>query len=181
MKNRPTLGPSISGTKCDRDNPNYLQKEGVNRIVLRYKIGTQSDCKSQKWGSSLRTPPTMPKYGSTHPRASSRPGGLVVESPWRTLEDLQGVSAGWCSFVGLLVGDFSFLSRHVHALTTLHLVHMFIDLRVVYLYADVHICLCIKHIYLTYSISCRTHDIIHPLNIANIYNINLIPATLNIF
>ncbi len=42
----------------------FLQKEGVNGIVLRYKIGTQSDRKSQKRGSSPRNLPTMPKYGS---------------------------------------------------------------------------------------------------------------------
>ncbi len=51
----------------------FLQKEGVNRIVLRYKIGTQSDRKSQKWGSSPRNLPTMPKYGST-------PRGLLLRS-----------------------------------------------------------------------------------------------------
>ncbi len=35
---------------------------------MRYKIGTQSDRKSKKRGSSLRNLPTMPKYGSTpHP------------------------------------------------------------------------------------------------------------------
>ncbi len=45
----------------------FLQKEGVNRIVLRYKIGTQSDRKSQKRGSSPRNLLTMPKYGSTPP------------------------------------------------------------------------------------------------------------------
>ncbi len=39
---RPTLGPSISGTKCDRDKW-IMQKEGVDQFVLRYKIGTQSD------------------------------------------------------------------------------------------------------------------------------------------
>ncbi len=44
-KNRPTLGPNISGTKCDRDKPIFLKNEGVNRIVLRYKKGTQSDWK----------------------------------------------------------------------------------------------------------------------------------------
>ncbi len=27
---RPSLGPSISGTKCDRDKPFFSQKEGVN-------------------------------------------------------------------------------------------------------------------------------------------------------
>ncbi len=43
----------------------FLQKEGVNRIVLRYKIGTQSDGKSQTRGSSPQNLPTMPKYGST--------------------------------------------------------------------------------------------------------------------
>ncbi len=42
-KIRPTLGPSISVTKYDRDKLIYLQKEEVNQIVLSYKIGTQSD------------------------------------------------------------------------------------------------------------------------------------------
>ncbi len=45
----------------------FLQKKGVNRIVLRYKIGTQSDWKSPKQGSSPRNLPTMPKYGCTPP------------------------------------------------------------------------------------------------------------------
>ncbi len=36
---RPNLGPSISGTKCDREKLIFfLQNEGVNLIVLRYKI-----------------------------------------------------------------------------------------------------------------------------------------------
>ncbi len=42
-KIKPTLGPSISGTKYDRDKLNFLQKEGVNQIVMKYEIGTQSD------------------------------------------------------------------------------------------------------------------------------------------
>ncbi len=33
------LGPRLSGTKWDRDKPIFLQKEGVNQIVLRYKMG----------------------------------------------------------------------------------------------------------------------------------------------
>ncbi len=39
--NRPTLGPSISGTKCDRDKLFFSaeRKEGVNLIVLMYKKG----------------------------------------------------------------------------------------------------------------------------------------------
>ncbi len=42
-KKRPTLCPNISGTKCDRQISFFLQKEGANQMVLRYKIGTQSD------------------------------------------------------------------------------------------------------------------------------------------
>ncbi len=60
---RPTFGPSISGW----DKPIFLQKEGVNRIVLMYKIGTQSDWKSPKRGWSPRNLHIMPKYGSTSP------------------------------------------------------------------------------------------------------------------
>ncbi len=62
-KIRPTLGPSIYGTKCDTDKP-------------RYKIGIQSDWKSPKRGSSPRNLPTMPKYGCTHP--PSPPGVLCL-------------------------------------------------------------------------------------------------------
>ncbi len=64
MKN---VGPSISGTQCDRGNQFCLQKEGLNQIMMRHKMGTQSDRKSQKWGSSARTLPTIPKYGRTLP------------------------------------------------------------------------------------------------------------------
>ncbi len=42
-----------------------MQKEEVNQIVVVYKIGTQSDRKSQKRGSSRRNLPTMPTFGST--------------------------------------------------------------------------------------------------------------------
>ncbi len=48
-------------------NQFFLQKEGFNWIMLRYKIETQLDCKYQKWGSSPWNLPSMPKYGSTHP------------------------------------------------------------------------------------------------------------------
>ncbi len=71
-KNRPTLGPSISGTNVIETNWLFLQKEGVNQIVLRYKTGTQSYWKSQKQWSSPRNLPTMPKYGSTHPECVSQ-------------------------------------------------------------------------------------------------------------
>ncbi len=40
---RPTLDPSISETKYDRDKLIFLLKDGVNQIMLRHKIGTQSD------------------------------------------------------------------------------------------------------------------------------------------
>ncbi len=40
----------ISGTNCDRDNPYFLQKEGVNKIELRHKIGIKLDQKSEKRG-----------------------------------------------------------------------------------------------------------------------------------
>ncbi len=42
----------------------FLQKEQVNRIVLRYKIGTQSDWKKNP-GASPRNLPAMPNYEST--------------------------------------------------------------------------------------------------------------------
>ncbi len=45
----------------------FLQKEVVNRITLKHKIGTQSYRKCKKQGSSSRNYPTMPKYGSTPP------------------------------------------------------------------------------------------------------------------
>ncbi len=60
-----TLGPSISGTKCDRDKMIFQQKEGVNQIMMRHTIGAHSDRKPQKLVSSLQNLPTMPKYGST--------------------------------------------------------------------------------------------------------------------
>ncbi len=56
-KSIPTLGPSISGTKCDRDKPFFLQKEGVFWVVLRYKIGTQSYRKSPTQGVIIAEPP----------------------------------------------------------------------------------------------------------------------------
>ncbi len=34
---RPTLGPIIFGTKCDRGKPCFLQKEGINKIELGIK------------------------------------------------------------------------------------------------------------------------------------------------
>ncbi len=46
---RPTLDPSISGTKCDTDKPIFLQNERVN----------------QKQGSSPWNLPIMHKYGSS--------------------------------------------------------------------------------------------------------------------
>ncbi len=62
----PTLGLCISGTKCDRDKLIFSAERSVN--MLRYKIGTQSDWKSPKLGSSPQNLPTMPKYGSTPSR-----------------------------------------------------------------------------------------------------------------
>ncbi len=53
---------SLSGTKCDRDK---LQKEGINLIVVEYKIGTQSDWKCPKQGPSPWNLPIMRKYGSS--------------------------------------------------------------------------------------------------------------------
>ncbi len=49
-KIRLTLGPSISGTKCDRDKLIFFAEKGVNQIALRYKIGTQYVWKFQKRG-----------------------------------------------------------------------------------------------------------------------------------
>ncbi len=66
-KIRPILGPSICGTKCDSDKPIFSQKEGVNRITMSHKIRILSNWKSQKWGSSQRNLPNMPKYRSTLP------------------------------------------------------------------------------------------------------------------
>ncbi len=48
-------------------NQFFLQKEGANQIMMRHKIETQMDRKSQKWGSSPQYLSTMPKYGSTLP------------------------------------------------------------------------------------------------------------------
>ncbi len=62
------LDPIISGTKCDRNKLMFMQKEGVNPITMRHTIGTKSDHKSQKGGSSPHNLPTMPYYGSTYPR-----------------------------------------------------------------------------------------------------------------
>ncbi len=47
------FGPSISGTKCERDKPIFCKKRWVNQ-----------------W-SSLWNLPTMPKYGSTFPGIGS--------------------------------------------------------------------------------------------------------------
>ncbi len=66
-KFRPTLGPSISETKCERDKPIFLQKEGVNQITRRHEMGSQSDRRSQKQGSSLLNLHTMAKYGEYLP------------------------------------------------------------------------------------------------------------------
>ncbi len=57
----------MSGTKCDRDKPIFSAERGGQSDCGRYKIGTQSDRKSPKRGSSPRKLPTMPKYGSTPP------------------------------------------------------------------------------------------------------------------
>ncbi len=43
----------------------YLQKEGVNQIMIRHKIGTQSDRKSQKQLPSPQNLSAMQRYGST--------------------------------------------------------------------------------------------------------------------
>ncbi len=49
-------------------NQYFLQKEGVNQIVMRYKIGSHLKRKSHKQGLSQQNLPTMPMYGSTLPR-----------------------------------------------------------------------------------------------------------------
>ncbi len=64
-KFRPSLGPSLSGTKHDRDKLIFPQKEGVNEIMLMHKLGTQSERNSQTRGSSPENLSTMSKYGST--------------------------------------------------------------------------------------------------------------------
>ncbi len=66
-KIKPTLVPNISGTKCDGDQWIFLQKEGVNQIVMGHKIETQSDRKTQTRGSSPRNLPTILKYRSMLP------------------------------------------------------------------------------------------------------------------
>ncbi len=48
-------------------NQFFLQKDGVNQIMMCHKIGTQFDRKSQKCGSSMQNLTTMPKYGSNLP------------------------------------------------------------------------------------------------------------------
>ncbi len=59
--------------KCDRDKQIiFLQKERVNQIMMRHKIGTQLDQQYQKWGSSLQNLPTMPKYVNTLPPKCDR-------------------------------------------------------------------------------------------------------------
>ncbi len=74
-KIKPTLGPRISGTKCDGGKP----------IVSCRKRGSIGSCwgikypirlKMPKRGSSQRNLPTMSKYGSTHPRGVGG-GGLA--------------------------------------------------------------------------------------------------------
>ncbi len=79
-KNWPALGPSISGTKCDRDNPTFFCRKSELIGVCR-KIGTQSDWKSQKWGSSPWNFSTMFKYGSTHSGVQHHPRCEKLEPP----------------------------------------------------------------------------------------------------
>ncbi len=50
MKNRPTLGQIISGTKCERDKVFFLQKERVNKIGLGIKKGPKWDRKMSTTG-----------------------------------------------------------------------------------------------------------------------------------
>ncbi len=42
------LGQIISGTRCDRDKPFFLQKRGVNKIELGY----ENVKRGKSWGSS---------------------------------------------------------------------------------------------------------------------------------
>ncbi len=65
VKIRPTLCPRISRTKCDRHKLIISAERGGQ---LDHTMETKSDRQSQKWGSSPWKLPTMPKYGSTHPR-----------------------------------------------------------------------------------------------------------------
>ncbi len=55
-KNRPTLDQIISGTKCDRDKPFFLQK--LDRVG--HKKGPNGIGKCLKWGSIYRwsSPPS---------------------------------------------------------------------------------------------------------------------------
>ncbi len=66
----------------------FLQKEGINRInriVLRYNIGTQSDRKSKKWVLSLQNLPTIPKYGRTHPGHNTYCNILINQLYWESI------------------------------------------------------------------------------------------------
>ncbi len=67
--NNTTLGPSISGTESNREKLIFLQKEGVNQIVMSHTVGTDSDQKFQKQGSSPQNLPTMPKTKKYPPQA----------------------------------------------------------------------------------------------------------------
>ncbi len=76
------LGQIISGIKCDRDKPIFLQKEGVNKIELGMKKGPNGIRECQKRGSIEWKFPTMFKYGSAPPWGGSANlfqfGGVAV-------------------------------------------------------------------------------------------------------
>ncbi len=69
--------------------------------MMMYKIGTQSDWKSKERGSSLRSLPTMPKYGSTHPggHLCCRFAGLCSHAAWET-SLCYGMSVRWSVYAG---------------------------------------------------------------------------------
>ncbi len=66
----------------------FLQKEGVHRIVVRYKQGANRIENPPKRGSSQRNLPTMPNYGSTPPPSAHLQGyercvQVLVSFRWR--------------------------------------------------------------------------------------------------
>ncbi len=80
VKIRPSLGPNISGTKCDRDKPIIFAEREVNRIVLRDKIGTQSDWKPPKWGHHCGTSLPCPSMGV--PEGVGGGGGTFLDNAY---------------------------------------------------------------------------------------------------
>ncbi len=53
-------------------NQFFLQKEGVNQIMMRHNIGTQSDRQSQKWGVITAEPPYHAQVWEYPPQAQGQ-------------------------------------------------------------------------------------------------------------